>query len=110
MVVPFVAGGLPFVHLGEGLELALLAGSALIATVTLLESYRKHGRRVVWLPVLGGVLLWGLSLTLATDSLAHGLLAGLGGALIATGLLWDGRVRHRVVCASHCECPLPHDP
>jgi hypothetical protein len=109
VVAPLVAGSLPFVHLGKTVELALLVVSALIAGASLLESRRSHRRWIVWLPVLLGIGLWGASLDPTFAGTSHGLMAALGGGLIAAGLVWDGRVRHRAACPSRCDCPLRHE-
>jgi hypothetical protein len=86
----------------EGVEIALMGISAAIAVVVLSAGVRRHGEPVVWMPAIVGLSLWLLGATLPGETQERVLMV-IGGILLAGGLFWDARLRHRASCSS-CSC------
>jgi hypothetical protein len=82
-------------------ETAFRLATLAIAALLLRSGLRAHGRRVVLAPAALGVAAWALSEAAPSAETA---LSVAGGLLIATGMLWNARLRHRAVCHS-CGCP-----
>jgi hypothetical protein len=80
-------------------EVALMAISAVIALVVVSLGTRRHGEALVWLPVMLGLAIW-LSASVASSAVAERVLMVAGGVLLAGGLYWDARLRHRATCTT----------
>lgn len=84
-------------------EAALLIGTAVVSVVASAVGVREHGGGAVLIPVLTGLLLWVFSLRGAFLPLPEGATTALASLLVAGGLLWNARRRHRAVCPE-CGC------
>lgn len=82
--------------------------SAAISVSFVARAARAHGQYLVWLPVLAGLLIWGAGLAEALPGVAEEVTTVLGTLILAAGLIWNGWLRHRVVC-THCGCPVHGD-
>lgn len=100
LLTPVLAAGLPFIALGPTGEWIAFAVSTVIAGWAVRTTASVHGRKRVWLPTAAGAAVWLASLL--------GFLhvagqwewsAGIGGLLVASGVIWSSRLRHRRVCA-----------
>lgn len=100
VLTPFVAAAVPLIAFGPAGEWLAFAVSGFLAILAVASTSRVHGIRLVWGPVVVGLLVWGLS---AADFLQLGSgsewTAGMGGLLVAAGVVWSSRLRHRNVCA-----------
>ncbi len=84
-------------------EVAMLAGSAVLAAVASTIGIREHGSRVVLAPILVGLAIWALSLGGAFRPLPEAATTAMPSLLVAAGLLWNARLRHVAVCPG-CGC------
>lgn len=109
LVTPIAVAILPFFGWLDTIEPALFGISAVIGATEARSGTQVHGRMAVWIPVVLGIFLWGAELAEVVEApwLETGM-AVAGGLLIAGGLFWNGRLRHRVECARECACPAPH--
>ena len=78
----------------------LLAFSAVVATLALVPGIRVHGRKEVFLPVMGGLALWGAALAHWLHPLPEPLVSSVGATAVAAGIFWSARLRHRVSCVA----------
>jgi len=109
LVTPVIVAVLPLFGWFEALEPALFALSGGIGLWEARSGARVHGRAIVWLPVLLGIASWvGALLVHGHNPWIEGALAALGGILVGGALFWNGRLRHRIECATQCACPAPH--
>ncbi len=79
------------------LEAALMGISAAIALLVVWTGSRRHGESQVWLPVVGGLVFWICALAVS-GAVGERVLTVIGGALLAGGLFWNARLRHRTTC------------
>jgi drug/metabolite transporter superfamily protein YnfA len=83
---------------GNGsVEIALMVISTMIAVTVLVTGVRRHGESLVWMPAIAGLSLWLLGLIIPGEMQERALMA-CGGILLAGGLFWDARLRHRASC------------
>ncbi len=101
ILTPFVAVAVPVVAFGPAGEWVAFTISAVLAVWAVRTTARVHGLAVVWLPVAMGLVLWATSLLgLASIRGEPEWAAGLGGLILAAGVVWSSRLRHRRVCSS----------
>lgn len=100
---PLLVLFLPSLHVGEAAELWLFAAVVPIAAATLWRELPTHRSRVVLAPVAAGLALWAASLAGALEPLPHEVTNTAGGLLVAAGMVWSARLRHRAACRS-CRC------
>ena len=105
LAMPILASTLPFFAATHGWEAWLLGVSAMLATATLLSSWRLHGRSAVWVVAGTGFALWSAAHAGWMAPLPESLMSPLGGGLVAIALFWNGHLRHQAVCGS-CPCPV----
>ena len=105
LVTPLLASTLPFFAHTTVVETWLLALSVMMAFASLAVSWRSHGRWVVWGLAAFGFLVWGTAVAGSLELLPEAVVAPVGGSLVAVSLFWNGRLRHKAVCAS-CACPV----
>lgn len=101
LLTPFLAVAVPVIALSPPGEWLALSVSAILAVWAVRTTARAHRVRWVWLPVLLGITLWAVSLSVMGDHHVHGeaeWVAGLGGLILAGGVVWSSRLRHRRVC------------
>lgn len=89
----------------RGIEWTLMAIAATLGIGTVLSAARRHGDRRVWVPVGAGLLIWLLGLSGWWETVPETPLTVAGGLLLAAGMLWNARLRHRHACAA-CGCPV----
>jgi hypothetical protein len=83
---------LPHLHVPEPVERGLIAGSLLLAVISLLSGYRRHQVRwPLWL-LAGGALSFGLAHL--TTQVWFGV---LGGAMLAIAHLWNRKACHKQI-------------
>lgn len=92
VVAPALAGN-------KTVEIALMVASAAIALAVLVLGVRRHGEKLVWMPAIVGLSLWLLGI-LSPGEMQERALMVSGGVLLAGGLFWDARLRHRASCLS----------
>jgi hypothetical protein len=92
VVAPALAGN-------KTVEIALMIVSGVIALSVLVMGVRRHGETLVWVPAIVGFSLWSVGIVSPGEMQERLLLTG-GGILLAGGLFWDARLRHRVSCSS----------
>ena len=105
VLTPLFASTLPFFAHTTVVETWLLALSVLMASASLVVSWRSHGRWVVWGLAAFGFLVWGSAVAGWVGPLSERVVAPVGGLMVAVSLFWNGRLRHRAVCDS-CACPV----
>ncbi len=105
LVTPLFASTLPFVAHTTVVETWLLALSMVMAFASLVVSWRSHGQWVVWALAACGFLVWGMAVAGSVELLPETVAAPFGGFLVAGSLFWNGRLRHKAVCAA-CACPV----
>ncbi|HEU0016115.1 MAG TPA: MerC domain-containing protein [Longimicrobium sp.] len=94
----------PALALSTGAELAVQATAVLLAAVIAPLGLRAHGRWEVLLPMLLGAGLWAIARG-TEPAAAWEITLDVGGALLlAGGMVWNARLRHRAACHS-CGCP-----
>jgi uncharacterized membrane protein len=81
-------------------KLAITFAAVAVAVAVLARGIRAHRRRVVWFPALVGIALWAAGHTVAGEGTGELLLELVGAVLIATGLMWSGRLRHGATCGA----------
>ncbi len=101
LLTPFVAAAVPLVALGPRGEWAVFGISLALALVAVRTTWRVHGKGRVWAPVALGATIWLTSLLGWVDLAGEWeWSAGIGGLILAGGVVWSSRLRHRRVCAS----------
>lgn len=108
LVTPALIAVFPFVHFLETVEPVLYAASLVLASWAVGSGFRRHRNPAVWLPTLAGALIWGASIAGFLQPLPESVTDVAGGLLLAAGVFWSGRLRHRSVCDAQCSCPAPH--
>jgi hypothetical protein len=99
LAAPLLVVMAPALAGNEGLEIGLMVISAAIAVIVLAAGVRRHGELVVWMPAIAGLSLWLLGAILPGEMREQVLMVS-GGILLAGGLFWDARLRHRASCSS----------
>lgn len=100
---PALVAFAPALAVGESVELALLALSAVLAVGLVALGVRVHGRAAVWLPVVAGCALVAVVHS-GWTVLPESLLTAAGSVSIAAGMIWNARLRHAAACKG-CGCP-----
>ena len=108
LVTPAVIAVFPFLHFLDALEPVLFGVSVILAAWAVGSAWRRHHDRRVWVLTGLGAALWGASILGAFQPIPEAATDVLGGLLLAGGVFWSGRLRHRSVCDSACSCPAPH--
>jgi hypothetical protein len=83
----------------HAVEAVLMGASAVVALLVVALGSRVHREPFVWLPVLAGLAIWVIAL-LSPGELQERALTTVGAVLLASGLYWDARLRHRKTCTS----------
>jgi len=94
----------PTFHMTPAVEYAVMGAAALLAIAFLAWGVAAHGRAVVWIPVIAGLVVWiGGEATFGHS--AGGLWLHVAGSiLLAGGLIWNAFLRHEATCRD-CGCP-----
>lgn len=98
--MPLLVLALPALAPGEGIEWMILAGSTLLAAWSLRVSIPLHRNKLVLVPIALAVALWSLNELRLLPDLGHHAWTVAGSLLMAGGLFWSARLRHRVACAA----------
>lgn len=104
LATPLLVTLLPAFARGAAFEIGLLALSAALAVGAVVWGLGSHGRWVVLVPILGGLAFWAASLAGWLAPVPEPVATPIGSLLVAVGLVWNGRLRHRAVCPG-CGCP-----
>ena len=100
MLLPFLLIFLPLAELdywlGPVAEYVFIGGSFLISAATLLNTYHRHRKKIVFISMLAGFLLILLGLLLGHSHTLELVLTAVGGLLVALGhfLNWYHGHRH----------------
>jgi hypothetical protein len=105
---PVLVMAAPALALGHGGEAVVQAASAVLAALMAWSGIRAHGRLAVLAPMLAGLVLWGAPALVGWTSVAETAAHAAGGLLLAGGMIWSARLRHRAAC-HHCACPAHGD-
>lgn len=103
-ITPLLVVSLPALAGGVWFEVGTYVLSFLLATWSVVTGVRHHGAWQVALPVVGGLLAWGLLLVAPTEPPYAEALRGVAAATVAVGLLWNARRRHHAGASERC-CP-----
>jgi uncharacterized membrane protein len=79
-------------------KLAMTVAAVAVSVGVLEWGIRAHRCRGVRVPALAGIALWAAGHTVGGEGAGELLLELVGAALIATGLIWSGRLRHGATC------------
>jgi MerC mercury resistance protein len=101
---PVLVMAAPAMALGRGGEAVVQAASAVLAVLMGWSGIRAHGRRAVLAPMGVGVALWVAPALAGWTGAAETVAHAAGGVLLAGGMIWSARLRHRAAC-NHCGCP-----
>jgi hypothetical protein len=101
---PVLVMAAPALALGRGGEVVVQAASAVLAALMAWSGIRAHGRRAVLTPMIAGVALWAAPALAGWTGAAETPAHAAGGVLLAGGMIWSARLRHRAAC-HHCGCP-----
>lgn len=104
VLMPLVALFVPFLAPAAALEAGLMLVSSLLALGVTFTGVRAHGRGAVWAPVLLGTAVWAASLAGLAAPVPEPVAVTCGSVILATGLVWNARLRHEAACRS-CGCP-----
>ncbi|MGH7457859.1 MAG: MerC domain-containing protein [Longimicrobiaceae bacterium] len=105
LATPVLVLAAPALGVTHAFDWWIWAGSGLLSAVLLFWSVPAHGRRIVWLPVFLGLVVWALGLFELLAPLPESLGKAAGAVLLAAGVAWNGRLRHQAVC-EECACPV----
>jgi MerC mercury resistance protein len=108
VATPVLVMAAPALALGHGAEAVVQAVSAALAALMAWSGIRAHGRRAVLAPMAAGLLLWAAPALAGWTGAAETLAHAAGGVLLAGGMVWSARLRHRAACR-HCGCPAHAD-
>ncbi|MEZ4417149.1 MAG: MerC domain-containing protein [Gemmatimonadota bacterium] len=108
LLTPALLGLAPALALPPAAELPVLAVSVALALLAVHSGVQDHGDRRVLGLLMTGSLLWLASLQGLLAPLPEYMASPVGGLLVATSLVWNGRLRHRSLCRATCTCPVPH--
>jgi hypothetical protein len=100
LTVPVLLLFVPVLEVSSRTEILLLASSSMLATVLLAWGVQAHGQWRVWLPALAGLGCWVAAHQLGVSGAGKIGLETSGAVLLATGLLWSARLRHRYTCTT----------
>lgn len=103
VATPLLVSLLPALHAGEAAERWLFVAVVPVAAATLWRELPVHRRRAVLAPVAGGLALWAASLAGWLEPAPEGVTTTLGSLLVAAGMVWSARLRHRAACPA-CGC------
>lgn len=98
IVTPLLILALPALAPAESVERGILVGSALLAGLSLRTSLPVHRDRRVLAPVGLGLGVWAVSELHILPEAFHAVWTTIGSLLLALGLFWSARLRHRVTC------------
>ncbi|HWK90240.1 MAG TPA: MerC domain-containing protein [Longimicrobium sp.] len=104
VATPLVVLFSPALALSTGAEAAVQALAVLLAAMIAPFGIRAHRRWEVVLPMVAGAGLWLIARTSAPAGGWEIALDVSGALLIAGGMVWNARLRHRAACHS-CGCP-----
>lgn len=93
----------PALALPESVEAVVKLASAALAAWLLWRGMRVHGRVAPALPAALGLAVWAAAGASGVHGAAERGWTVAGGLLLAAGMFWSGRLRHRAVCRS-CGC------
>lgn len=105
---PVLVMAAPALALVRGGEALVQAASAVLAALMAWSGIRAHGRRAVLAPMIAGLALWSAPALAGWTGTAETLAHAAGGVLLAVGMIWSARLRHRAAC-HHCGCPAHAD-
>ncbi len=108
LVTPALIAAFPFLHFLRGVEPVLYGLSLLLAVWAIGSGWWRHRQARVWAVAAAGAVLWGASIAGWLAPVPEALTDIAGGVLLAAGVFWSGRLRHRSVCGGDCSCPAPH--
>lgn len=105
---PVLVMAAPALALGHAGEAVVQAASVVVAALMAWSGMRVHGRRAVLAPMIAGVAIWAAPTLAGWEGAAETLAHAAGGVLLAGGMIWSARLRHRAAC-HHCGCPAHAD-
>jgi hypothetical protein len=98
LAAPLLLVVAPSLAEAPALETGLILAGAGVALPLTVRGVRLHGAGRVWAPVVLGLLLWAVKLLGLEVGVGESVLAVAGSVAVATGLLWNARLRQRVEC------------
>lgn len=101
---PLLVLAVPAFSPWKTLEAGLLVVTAVLAATALTVGHRRHGRPGAAVVVVGGLILWALSLAHALAPVPEEVTTVTAALLVAAGLVWNSRR----LCAAPdppCACP-----
>ena len=108
IAAPVLVLAAPALALDGGVEAAAQGFSAALAALAAWSGIRAHRRWTVLAPMTAGLALWTTPAAIGWAGLAESAAHAAGGVLLAAGMVWSARLRHRAACAS-CGCPAHGD-
>ena len=99
LAAPFFVVVAPALAENKTVEIGLMMVSAAIAIAVLVLGVRMHGESLVWVPMMVGLALWVVGI-FSPGEMQEQVLMVSGGFVLAAGLFWDARLRHRASCSS----------
>ena len=102
-VSPLLVLVAPALALPESAEAGVKLASAALAAALLWRGMRAHGRVAPALPAALGLAVWAVVGAAGVHGAAERAWTVAGALLLAAGMAWSGRLRHRAVCRS-CGC------
>lgn len=105
LVTPALVAFVPTLGVPPSVEWILLASSVAVATLALRRGARFYRSKLVWAATGAGAIVWATSLLGVFEPLPETVTSPIGGFVLAAGLFWNGRLRHRHAC-SDCGCPM----
>lgn len=103
LATPLLVSLLPALHAGEAAEPWLFSAALPLVGAALWSELRAHGQRRVLVPVVTGASLWTASLAGWLAPAPEAVTIVGGSLLVAAGMSWSARLRHRATCPS-CGC------
>lgn len=96
LATPLLVVLAPALALDPRIEAGMFAGVLVVAAVAAYLGVRAHRQLAVLGPIATGLAVWGGSLLLLSSG--GEILTALASVLVAAGLLWNARLRHRASC------------
>jgi len=94
----------PAFQMSSAVEYTVMAVAATLAILFLAWGVAAHGRAVVWIPAIAGLIVWIGGEAVFGHSAGGLWLHVAGSILLAGGLIWNAYLRHEATC-SDCGCP-----
>jgi hypothetical protein len=103
LAAPLLVAVVPAVWADAATEWVLLGFTVVFGGWVLTQGSRRHGRVVLWVPAIVGLMLWAMSLAGMFEPFPEGVTT-VGGSLVVAGALFGNVLWSRRAVDGRCAC------